>query len=74
MNTDLYTYCVTPSPDDGEYVGLWVEFPSLSWIADAPEQVLEGIHQSVNEVVADLQANGEPLPECVGASWPRAIG
>ena len=74
MNTDSYTYRITPSPDDGEYVGLCVEFPSLSWIADSPEQALTGIRPLVHEVVADLRANGEPQPKRVGASSPRPIG
>ena len=31
---DKYTYRVTWSEEDGEYVGLCAEFPSLSWLAD----------------------------------------
>jgi predicted HicB family RNase H-like nuclease len=60
---DRYTYRVTWSEEDNEYVGLCVEFPSLSWLASTPEAVLEGIRQVVADVVADLKANGEPVPE-----------
>jgi len=51
------------SEEDGEYVGLCAEFPSLSWLAQMPEDALKGIRQVVAEVVADLEANGEPVPE-----------
>ena len=38
-----YTYRVTWSEDDSEYVGLCAEFPSLSWLARTPEAALKGI-------------------------------
>lgn len=62
MRNDRYTYRVTWSEEDGEYVGLCVEFPSLSWLAGEPEDALKGIRQVVAEVVADLEENGEPIP------------
>jgi predicted HicB family RNase H-like nuclease len=63
MKIDHYTYRVTWSPEDGEHVGLCTEFPSLSWLAPTPEAALLGIRQVVNEVVADMQASGEPIPK-----------
>src|SRR5674476_29565 len=63
MSVDHYTYRVTWSPEDGEHVGLCVEFPSLSWLATAPEEALSGIRQMVAEAVADMQASGEPIPK-----------
>jgi predicted HicB family RNase H-like nuclease len=63
MNLDHYTYRVTWSPEDGEHVGLCTEFPSLSWLAETPEGALAGIRQLVKDVVADLQSNGETVPE-----------
>ncbi len=60
---DKYTYRVTWSEDDAEYVGLCAEFPSLSWLAHTPEAALKGIRKLVNEVIADMLANGEPVPE-----------
>lgn len=63
MNPNHYTYRVTWSQEDGEHVGLCVEFPSLSWLAETPEQALAGIRQLVAEVVADLQRNSEPVPQ-----------
>lgn len=63
MSLDHYTYRVTWSPEDGEHVGLCVEFPSLSWLAATPEAALAGVRQVVAEVVADLEAAGEPVPQ-----------
>ena len=62
MSVDHYTYRVTWSPEDGEHVGLCVEFPSLSWLARTPEAALKGIRKIVTEVVADMTAQGEPVP------------
>lgn len=62
MSADHYTYRVTWSPDDGEHVGLCVEFPSLSWLDKTPEAALKGIRQVVMDVVADMSAGGEPIP------------
>ena len=63
MNVDHYTYRITWSPEDGEFVGLCAEFPSLSWLAKKQGAALAGIRQVVADVVADLEANGEPVPE-----------
>lgn len=63
MNIDHYTYRVTWSPEDNEYLGLCTEFPSLSWLALTQEEALAGIRQVVIDVVVDMQASGEPIPE-----------
>ncbi len=60
---DRYTYRVTWSEEDAEYVGLCAEFPSLSWLAATQEAALRGIRKLVVDVVADLIQNGEPVPE-----------
>ena len=60
---DHYTYRVTWSEDDGEYVGLCAEFMSLSHLASTPEKALRGIRKVVADVVEDLAANGETVPE-----------
>jgi predicted HicB family RNase H-like nuclease len=59
---DRYTYRVTWSEEDQEYVGLCAECPSLSWLEQTPEQALAGIRNLVGECVADMQANGEAIP------------
>jgi predicted HicB family RNase H-like nuclease len=58
-----YTYRVTWSEQDGEYVGLCAEFPSLSWLARTPEGALKGIRRLVSKVVADMIQNKEPIPD-----------
>jgi predicted HicB family RNase H-like nuclease len=63
MKIDHYTYRVTWSPEDGKHVGLCTEFPSLSWLASPPEAALLGIQKMVTKAVADMQANGEPIPK-----------
>jgi len=62
LENDRYTYRVTWSEDDNEYVGLCTEFPSLSWLALTPETALKGIRNLVAEVVADMKATGEEVP------------
>ena len=58
-----YTYRVTWSEEDGEYVGLCAEFPSLSWLARTPEAALKGIRRLVNKVAADMIQNKESIPD-----------
>ncbi len=58
-----YTYRVTWSNDDSEYVGLCTEFPSISWLAATPEAALKGVCKLVDEVVGDMVRNGETVPE-----------
>ncbi len=65
MSIDHYTYRVTWSQEDGEHVGLCTEFPSLSWLAPSPEEALSGIRQLVIDVVADMRASGEKIPEAL---------
>jgi predicted HicB family RNase H-like nuclease len=63
LENDRYTYRVTWSEEVAEYVGLCAEFPSLSWLSSTPEAALQGIRQLISEVVADLRADDEPIPE-----------
>jgi predicted HicB family RNase H-like nuclease len=63
LKNDRYTYRVTWSEEDEEYVGLCIEYPSLSWLAPTPQEALEGIRHVVAEVVADMEANEERVPE-----------
>jgi predicted HicB family RNase H-like nuclease len=62
MSADHFTYRVSWSQEDGEYLGLCVELPSLSWLAATPVKALSGIRQVAAEAVADMQSNGEPIP------------
>jgi len=62
---DRYTYRVTWSEEDGEYVGLCAEFPSLSWLEKTPEKALSGIRKLVKESIADMRKNREVAPEAI---------
>ena len=61
--TDHYTYRLTWSVEDEEYVGLCAEFPSLSWLASTQEESFSGVRRLVSESIADMQANNEQPPE-----------
>jgi len=63
LKNDHYTYRVTWSEDDKEYVGLCAEFPSLSWLALSQQAALKGISALVADVVADMKKSREPIPE-----------
>ena len=65
LKNDRYTYRVTWSEDDSEYVGLCAEFPSLSWLSQTPEAALKGIRKVVSEVVEDMQRTGEHVPQAI---------
>ncbi len=62
QSIDRYTYRITWSEDDNEFVGLCVEFPSLSWLAKSPEAVLKGIRKVVEKAVQDMEDSGESPP------------
>lgn len=63
LNNDHYTYRVTWSEEDEEYVGQCAEFPSLSWLAATPEQALQGIREVIADAIDDIQTSGEAIPE-----------
>ena len=60
---DRYTYRVIWSEDDNQLVGLCAEFPSLSYLASTPEKAIQGILKVVADVVKDMEANDESVPE-----------
>lgn len=51
VDASRYTYRVTWSEPDSEFVGTVAEFPSLSWLADTQYEALDGIIAVVREVV-----------------------
>jgi predicted HicB family RNase H-like nuclease len=63
---DHFTYRVSWTEEDGEYVGTCAEFPSLSHLDADQEAALRGVRGLVADVVADMQANGEVVPEPFG--------
>ncbi|BCG45273.1 HicB family protein [Citrifermentans bremense] len=67
QDNDKYTYRITWSEDDEEYVGLCAEFPSLSWLSDTPEAALKGIRKLVEEVISEMMKSGDKVPEPIAA-------
>ena len=67
LKDDRYTYRVTWSEDDKEYVGLCAEFPCLSWLARTPEAALKGIRKVIAETVKEMQEEGEAVPEPIAS-------
>jgi predicted HicB family RNase H-like nuclease len=63
MTQDHYTYRVTWSPSDDEWVATCVEFGGLSWLEETPGAALDGLRGLVASVVADLQDRNKPVPE-----------
>ncbi len=64
---DRYTYRVTWSEEDEEYVGLCAEFPGLSWLEKIPEKAVSGIRKVVRETVADLKNSKEAIPDPISS-------
>ena len=67
LKNDRYTYRVTWSEDDNEYVGLCAEFQSLSWLAQTPETALKGIRKLIADIVKDMHDNDETVPEPIAS-------
>lgn len=62
FDRDHYTYRVSWSPRDSEYVATCAEFPSLSWLAEDEVEALRGIKRLVREVLDDMRASSEAAP------------
>lgn len=60
---DHYTYRVSWSEEDQEFVATCAEFPSLSHLAGSQAEALEGIGRLIGDVVADMRAAGDEVPE-----------
>ncbi len=60
---DQYTYRVSWSEEDREFVATCAELPSLSWLDTTPEKALAGIRKVVVQSIRDMKKSGEPVPE-----------
>lgn len=58
-----YAYRVVWSAEDQEFVATCAEFPSLSWLAADQVEALQGLEAIVADVLSDLEAEGEELPQ-----------
>ena len=61
--SDHYTYRVTWSVEDDEYIGLCAEYSSLSWLASSPDEAFSGIRQLVSDCLEDMRTTGEIPPK-----------
>lgn len=59
---DHYTYRVSWSAEDQEYVGTCAEFPGLSHLDATKVAALQGIEQLVAFAVEDMQRSNEAVP------------
>ncbi|WP_353929646.1 type II toxin-antitoxin system HicB family antitoxin [Okeanomitos corallinicola TIOX110] len=62
VNHDHYTYRITWSSEDQEFIGLCAEFPSLSYLSENRNTALEGITNLVKDILVDMEQNGEEIP------------
>jgi predicted HicB family RNase H-like nuclease len=53
LSNDRYSYRVTWSDADQEYVGLCAEFPSVSWLSGSHEAALKGVRKLVSSVIPE---------------------
>lgn len=65
----FYTYKVTWSDEDGEFIGTCEEFPSLSFLADSLENTFSGILETVKNCLKDMVENNEEVPKAVNSKF-----
>ncbi|WP_055179131.1 type II toxin-antitoxin system HicB family antitoxin [Corynebacterium lowii] len=66
MDINKYTYQVSWSEQDGEFVAVVAEFPSLSWLDSDRQEAEAGLLRLVREVVDDMEQSGETIPIPLG--------
>lgn len=57
-----YTYRVTWSAEDAEFVVTCLEFPSLSWLAPSQIDALTGLEELITETITDMRQDDEAIP------------
>jgi predicted HicB family RNase H-like nuclease len=62
VDVSHYSYRVTWSAEDNEFVATCLEFPSLSWLAPTQIEALQGLEAVLSEVLADMAEQGEEVP------------
>lgn len=62
MNEPRYRYRTSWSDEDHGWIGVCDGFLLVSHIAPTEAESLRGIRALVDDIVADLHRNGEPLP------------
>jgi predicted HicB family RNase H-like nuclease len=59
---DHFTYRISWSDEDEEFVGTCAEFPSLSHLDVSQDAAWRGIRTLVNDVISDMRKHGECVP------------
>ena len=72
IDVSHYTYRVAWSAEDDEFVATVVEFPSLSWLAPAQMEALQGLETLLAKVIADMQQQGEEVPADLRTHYPAS--
>lgn len=63
LDVSHYTYRITWSVEDNEFVATCLEFPSLSWLAPNQIDALTGLENVITETIQDMNAEGEDIPK-----------
>ena len=58
-----YAYRLVWAAEDQEFVATCAEFPSVSWLDADQVEALKGLEVLVGEVLGDLEAEGEEVPQ-----------
>lgn len=66
MDVNKFTYQLSWSDEDKEFVATVAEFPSLSWLAPDRQEAEQGLLDLVTEAIVDMQTSGETVPEPLG--------
>ena len=61
MDVSHYTYRVSWSAEDGEFVATCLEFPSLSWLAATQVEALEGLEDLLRDTLTDMEQQDEEI-------------
>lgn len=63
MDNPRYTFHASWSPEDGEYVALVEEFPSVSWLAPTAAEAVAGAERLIADILTDMLDAGESVPQ-----------
>lgn len=62
VDVSHYSYRVTWSAEDGEFVATCLELPALSWLAPTQIEALQGLEAVVTDVLSDMAEQDEEIP------------
>ncbi|MDR5700296.1 hypothetical protein [Agromyces aerolatus] len=62
VRAEDYSILVGLDPTSNDYVAIVREFPGLSWVSPTKQTAISGMLPLLTEVLADLTAEGIPIP------------